>query len=343
MRGNALLKAEVTGNQAFGELTSPSNVRVYQTTPRFEGCNINTYIGFKHVMYLAEESVVQFFRDNGIFPRKLFEDHGICLDIVDHNIRILHGLKLDDQVKVQITPKPPKNKELVLAFAMFVEREGGEVKAATGNIAVQFKQHDAFPEFAKAPDAVTPFLVSKLDRTGNFRAPRHLEFDPSQGRGDNVPADDLIKQVYSPEDNVFVWTWHIPYIYCHYTKFMQMSGYIRVMEEVADLFWADRGISIYTYLDTRQWIPVVPSAKISMLQDAIMEETIYTVFKMDHIFRDATYTHKMDCYVKRDGHLVHTATGEITHGYAKNVSRREWKLVSFDDVTLDALNNVRTS
>jgi hypothetical protein len=75
-----------------------------------------------------------------------------------------------------------------------------------------------------------------------------------------------------------------------------------------------------------------------MLRDAIMEETIYTVFKMDFIFRDATYTHTMDCYVERDGTLVHTASGEITHGYAKNVSRREWKLVSFDEVTVDALN-----
>lgn len=336
---NTILQAEVVNNNTLKKLLSTDNIKVFQSYPRFEGCNINTYIGFKHVMYLAEEAVIQFFREHGILPRQLYEDHGICFDLVDHNIRILHGLKMDDLVSIEIQPKQSKNKEMLFAFRMFVDRPNGRMKAATGNIVIQFKLHDGVADIEKIPESVSPFVVTKLDRTGYFKAPRNPEFDPTQGRGENQPADDLIKQVYAADDNVFVWKWHIPYIYCHYTKFMQMSGYVRIMEEVADLFWADRGISIYTYLDTRQWIPVVPSAKISMLQDAIMEETIYTVFRMDYIFRESTYTHVMDCYVKRDGRLVHTATGEITHGYAKNVSRREWKLVSFDDITLDALNN----
>jgi acyl-CoA thioesterase FadM len=335
---NTLLGAEISGNKALEQMLSTDNVRTYQSYTRFEGCNINTYIGFKHVMYLAEEAIISFFRDHGIRPRDLYEDHGICFDLVDHSIRILHGLKIDDLVEIEIQPKKTENKEMVFAFRMFVPRPSDRLKVAAGTLAVQFKQHDSVPEIENVPAEIAPFLVTKLDRTGGVKAPRVPEFDPSQGRGVVQPHDDLIKQVYDPDDNVFVWKWHIPYIYCHYSKFMQMSGYIRLMEEVADLFWADRGISIYTYLDTRQWIPVVPSAKISMLRDAIMEETIYTVFKMDFIFRDATYTHTMDCYVERDGTLVHTASGEITHGYAKNVSRREWKLVSFDEVTVDALN-----
>ncbi|WP_444997958.1 thioesterase family protein [Aliikangiella sp. IMCC44359] len=336
---NKLLDKEVIDSKVFEQLLSTDNVKSFQMYPRFEGCNINTYIGFKHVMYLAEEAVIQFYREHGIIPRKLYEDNGICFDLVDHNIRILHGLKMDDLVDIEVQPKKTKNKEMVFAFRMYVDRDGKKIKASTGNIAVMFKQHDGVTDFEQVPDSVQPFVVSKLDRTGQFKAPRTPDFDPSEGRGENQPDDSLITQVYKPEDNVFVWKWHIPYIYCHYTKFMQMSGYVRIMEEVADLFWADRGISIYTYLDTRQWIPVVPSAKITMLQDAIMEETIYTVFRMDYIFRDSTYTHIMDCYVKRDGNLVHVATGEITHGYAKNVSRKEWKLVSFDEITLNALNN----
>lgn len=340
---NKLLEAEVINNEALEKLLSTDNIKSFKSYPRFEGCNINTYIGFKHVMYMAEEAVIQFFREHDIRPRQLYEEYGICFDLVDHSIRILHGLKMDELVDVEIQPKKSENKEMLFAFRMFIERGDNRIKAATGTIAIQFKQHDGVTDIEQVPTAVAPYVVSKLDRTGQFTAPRKLEFDPSQGRGESQPDDSLITQLYKPEDNVFVWKWHIPYIYCHYTKFMQMSGYVRLMEEVADLFWVDRGISIYTYLDTRQWIPVVPSAKISMLQDAIMEETIYTVFSMDFIFRESTYTHKMDCYVKRDGNLVHTATGEITHGYAKNVSRKEWKLVNFDDVTLDALNNRKRS
>ena len=336
---NELVADELANSKVVENLMALDNIRTYQSYTKFEGCNINTYIGFKHVMYMAEEGVISFLREQGLGSRKLFEDHAICLDLVDHNIRILHGLKMDDLVDVEIQPKKIKGKELPFAFRLFVDRDGKRIKAATGNIIVQFKQHDSVPELENTPEVVAPFLLTKLDRKGQFKAPRHQDFDPSNGRGDTMPDDEIIKNLTAGKDNVFVWKWHIPYIYCHYTKFMQMSGYVRIMEEAADLFWAERGISIYTYLDTRQWIPVVPSAKISMLQDAIMEETIYTVFDMDFIFRDATYTHNMDCYVVRDGNLVHTATGEITHGYAKNVSRKEWKLVSFDDVTLDALNN----
>ncbi len=41
--------------------------------PRFEGCNICTWIGFKHVMYCIEEAVVDHFRAHGFGPRELYE------------------------------------------------------------------------------------------------------------------------------------------------------------------------------------------------------------------------------------------------------------------------------
>jgi hypothetical protein len=43
--------------------------------------------------------------------------------------------------------------------------------------------------------------------------------------------------------NAYAWKWRIPYFYCHFTERMQMSGYLRQMEEVVDLFLADRGVS----------------------------------------------------------------------------------------------------
>jgi len=40
--------------------------------PRFEGSNICTWIGFKHVMYLIEEAVLEYMRRNGMSPRQLY-------------------------------------------------------------------------------------------------------------------------------------------------------------------------------------------------------------------------------------------------------------------------------
>ena len=96
-------------------------------------------------------------------------------------------------------------------------------------------------------------------------------------------------------------------------------------------------------LESRRWIPVVPTARLEILAEALMEETIYTVYTVESIYKDVTYTSRMDCYVPRNGALLHTATGQITHGYAEILNRRDWALVNFDQYTLAALggNKVR--
>ena len=137
--------------------------------------------------------------------------------------------------------------------------------------------------------------------------------------------------------NAIVWRWRIPYFYCHFSERIQHSGYLRLMEEVVDLFLAQRGISIRTMLEGRRWIPVVPRARGEILREAYLEEEIVTVFTVEGIFKDLTYTARMDCYVPRGDGLVRTATGTITHGYAVVLDRRDWELVAFDAETLAGL------
>jgi hypothetical protein len=110
-----------------------------------------------------------------------------------------------------------------------------------------------------------------------------------------------------------------------------------VLEEIVDVFLAERGISIRTMLDQHQWIPVVPQARVNILREAYMEEELHTVFSVTEVFKNLTYTASIDCYVHRAGRFVHTATGTITHGYAVIVDRHDWKLVPFDERTLAAL------
>ncbi|MCM3807317.1 hypothetical protein ND808_15760 [Streptomyces sp. DR7-3] len=109
------------------------------------------------------------------------------------------------------------------------------------------------------------------------------------------------------------------------------------MEEVVDRFLADRGISIRTMLVERGWIPVVSRARVHMLADALMEETLHTVFTVQEIVKDVMYTATFDTYVHRDGRLVHTATGTIMHGYAVSRGELAGTLAEFDDTTRAAL------
>jgi acyl-CoA thioesterase FadM len=304
--------------------------------PRFEGSNICTWIGFKHVMYIVEEAVLRHFSENGLAPRRLFEESGLCVEIVDSSVRILHALHMDDLVRVEVRPAiKPQNHELAVAVNIFVTRDGEEKKAVTGQVKVLIRRDRSGVTAGAPPTALAPYVTEEINRSGNTSFPKSV---PLSGRGTSNVGDDIIKTVVSPEANAFIWKWHVPYFYCHFTERMQHSGYIRLMEEVVDLFLADRGISIRTMLDSRQWIPVVPAARIEILREALMEETIYTVYTVEGVYKETTYTSRMDCYTLRDGALIHCATGKITHGYAKILNRRDWALVNFDAEVIAALN-----
>lgn len=304
---------------------------------RFEGSNICTWIGFKHVLYLVEEATLEHFRQSGYSPRELFEKHGICLEIVDQDARILHALHMDDNVRIEVKPNTMSKDTSCLNYkvSIFVERDGKEVKAVISKVKVLFRRDTFIAPAESTVPQITPYVVSEIKRG----APATLERNVALERGTvgAVPKNELIRGVVSPDQNCFVWKWHIPYFYCHFTERMQHSGYLRQMEEVVDLFLADRGISIWKMLETRKWIPVVPTAQVEILREAYMEETLYTVFTVEQIVKDTTYDARMDCYVERDGGLVHTATGHITHGYAVIENRRDWSLVQFDAETLTAL------
>ena len=277
--------------------------------PRYEGSNICTWIGFKHVNYLVEEAVLDHFRQAGMPARWLYEVHGVCLDLVELDTRILHAFHMDDLVAAEVLPDAaPEDGRLGFRVELRVQRDV-TVKAATSRVRLVLRSDGEAPRDQAVASLVTSSLPSALPG-----ADREGASPVAAGRG-----------------NAVAWTWRVPYFYCHFSRHVQMSGYLRLMEEVVDLFLAERGVSIRTLLDRRKWIPVVPRSSITVLDDALMEEELTTVFTVEEVFKDLTYTARMDCYVPRGGDPVHTMTGRITHGYAFISSRRDWALVNFDE------------
>jgi acyl-CoA thioesterase FadM len=315
---------------------APIGVRsTYRAHPRFEGANINSWIGFKHVMYLLEEAVLAHFRQQGHGPRALFDAHGLGLDIVDSDARILTALHLDDMVRTEVSEMSADGGELVLRAESFVEREGDEpVKAVAATLRVVLRAED---DGADPPPELAGYTVARIDRPATAMNPAPPAL-PAPDAG-AVPGlrDGAGQQPVLMTDGGLMWRWRVPYFYCHYSTRAQHSGYLRLMEEVVDLFLSSRGISIRTMLDRHRWIPVVPRASLSVLGEALMEEELYTVFTVEDVYKNFTYTARMDCYVHRDDRLVPTATGRITHGYAEIRNRRDWRLVEFDPPTAVAL------
>lgn len=312
--------------------------------PRYEGSNISTWIGFKHINYLVEEAVLEHFRASGLPARGLYEAHGLGLDIVSLDTRILSALHMDDLAVAHVVPNT-KDGDRTLGFKVSIDVDRGSTttKAVTSKVRVSLRVDSYLEDAGEIPPELSRFTVERLgaDLAEPPTVPAATVATANNtslaaGRG-TTGSDPVLDQLLAGK-NAFGWKWRIPYPYCHFTERLQMSGYLRQMEEVVDLFLADRGISIKTLLDDRRWIPAVPHSKIRILDEALIEDDLYTIYTVEQVFKDLTYTSRMDCYVVRDGKLRPTATGTITHGYAVIDNRRDWRLVNFDQQVLDAFH-----
>ena len=313
------------------EGTSKTTVR-----PRYEGNNICTWIGFKHVNYMVEDAILQHFRFAGLSSRRLFEDYALGLYIVSIDTRILNAFHLDDEATATITAKGLNDKGR-LSFTVMMSREGKTVDVSS-KVEVALRRED----FVGGPHAANEELDAlTVARIATAEPGDHVKpaAQPSLSLERGTHGNDPVLAYLTEGRNAFGWRWRIPYFYCHNNERLQMSGYLRNMEEIVDLFLANRGISIKTLLDDRRWIPVVPHSHIEFLDEALIEEDLYMVYTVEDIFKEFTYRSRMDAYVVRDNRLIQVATGTITHGYALIDSRTDWHLVPFDERVMNAFKD----
>ncbi len=307
---------------------------VYHGRPRYEGANIRTWIGFKHFEYLVEEAVLQYFRDRGYGPAVLYHTYGLGLEIVDSSIQLPNALNVDDEVTATVTAAPTQPAGMLALNVKFTAtREAGnigdetEAKVLSGKVRVALVREKDAPGDAPAPADLDPYVVSDV-----------AELDGPAREPVAAATDEDVRGALVPEgSNAFLWSWRVPYFYCHYSHRLQHSGYVRALEEIVDRFLAERDLSIYTMLEERGWIPVVSRARVRMLADVLMEETLHTVFTVEDVIKNSLYTARFDAYVRRDGRLVHTATGSIMHGYAISRGEGVGSLAQFDERALTAL------
>jgi acyl-CoA thioesterase FadM len=318
--------------------TEDDGVTILSRYPSFEGANIATGIGFKHIMYLAEDGVIHYFRERGLGPQTLYESHGLGLEIVHADVRLLTGINLDDLVRIEVRATSlPADKELSFSVQMFVTRAGRDVKAATGHWKVVLRQEAASSE-ENLPSVLAGYVTEKIDRS----PPPPLLLSNSIRR-DDQDIESIISQLLLQGNNSFLWKRRIPYYHCHYNTRLQHSGYLRLLEEVVSLFLADRGISIRTMLETKGWVPIVTKTEIEIMREAYIEEDMYVVFTVENIFKSFTYRARVDFHVLRGTELFLTGRGVITHGYLEIKGRRDWNLASFDEPTLGALSGRETT
>ncbi|WP_232376153.1 alpha/beta fold hydrolase [Amycolatopsis aidingensis] len=280
--------------------------------PRYEGANIRTWIGFKNFMYLVEEAILEYFRERGVGARSLYHRYGLGLEIVDSSVQLPMTLEVDDEVCATVvsgTPRPDRG--MPFSVQLTVERDGRNVTALTGKVRAALVPVKDGSGTEPVPSFLEPYVVAEVAQL------RHDEAGSLP-----VGSGQDVAEVLAPEgSNSYLWSWRASYVYCHFSDRLQHSAYVRAVEEVVDRFLYDRGLEIGRLLAERSWIPVVSRARVQLLDDVWMDETVHTVFTVQDVLKDIIYTARADSYVRRGGELVRTATASIVHGYA--ISRGE--------------------
>ncbi|MFI2759702.1 hypothetical protein ACH5A3_12580 [Streptomyces echinatus] len=301
-------------------------------TPGYEGANIGTYIGFKHVNYLVEKAVIEHFRRQGLPVGGLYESYGLGFDLVDLEARLRGGVFVDDEAVLEVKPVTGDD-DTAFRFkvSITVLRDGEPKKIVTASAAAVLRRDEddrRLPGREPAPAVLDRFTVATLGTPEPGEAVPATDGDlRSGGTADRDPVLDRLLA----GRNGYGWKFRIPYPYVHYFSRMHMSAYLRQMEEAKHRFVDARGISIGAQLAERNWIPAVTHSRIEILGEALLEEDLYTVYTVESIFKNLLYTARMDCYVVRDGRLARVATGVITHGYGVVENGNQARVVTWDD------------
>lgn len=273
----------------------------YRGRPRYNGANINTYIGFKNFMFLAEDAVLEHFRTHGLGPQDLFTRYGLGLEVVDASTRLINTLHVDDEVRgIVESSRPRSGAGMVCKVRLDAMRPGGDVQVLTGKLRVALVQEKDGAGTEPVPADLAELVVPEVAAV--------VQAPPAEPAGTDAIAT-------ATPDNGFLWQWKIPYYYCHWYTRLQSNGYVRLLEEATDRYLEHAGLSITELLATRDWIPVVSRSRVVMHADAFMGETLLISYVVDDVIKDSVFTATMTCRVQRGEQLVTVATATIMHGY----------------------------
>jgi hypothetical protein len=267
--------------------------------PRFDGGNIRAWIGFKQILALVEESVVDWCRQMGAGPRRLYQHHGLELELLDVSAQLTALVELDDELEATVTPRQGNRLEVTL------ERAGVLCARAAVWMAL-YRRCEGEPP----PAPLLPFVAAA--------AP--------------APAD-----VPAPPPDRFAWRWRARYFRCHYSTHLQHSAWVAALEEGVDRFLEARGLSIRRMLQERGWIPVVSRVRVRLLGVVPLEADVETTFEVTDILRGLAYAGRMDGYLCRGDTRLHVASADILHGYAHAGGESAGRLATLDAETCQRL------
>ena len=310
-----------------GNMAVDQRVTFVPCRPRYDGANIRTWIGFKQFMSLGTEAVLEWYRERGFGPQRLYHEFGLGLEVVDSSAQLPAVLEIDDDVVAEVVAKAPGTFQVRLRLA----RGGTGIVAMRGTLRVALvRRREARKRRCRGPISLRGSFQASARRNRprscpGCQSPRVLSRDrccPPQARGRFTGlGEPAISTVTIPTVSN--------------TRRM-LARWRRSSTGSSEA----RGLSIERMLSVKGWIPVV-CARVRVVEEARLGERIETTFEVIDLVGRLAYDAEMICYVRRGGSLVPTAKARILHGYALSRGPEAGRLIELDEPTLAALSGGR--
>ncbi len=288
--------------------------------PQYPDMNVGTWVGFWPLVSLAEDAVLEWFRDRGYGPATLYQDYGLRLCVIDSSVMILGPAGADDEMTAEVEQVGAR----FLSVRLDSRRDGASSVVLRGRLTAVLVREPAAAE--PVPQDLAGLVVDDITGLGT-----------AVGSHDPRYEEQALAAAAAQGPNGFRQSWRIPYSACQYSGQMKLSGYVRALEQITDEFLAVKGLRVSQVLAERGWIPAVSKARIRLLADACLDETIHADYEIAQVVKGTMFDGRLECHVRRGDRVVPTATAMVMHGYARADGPEAGRFVALDEAAIAAV------
>ncbi|WP_422768948.1 hypothetical protein ACN28C_19325 [Plantactinospora sp. WMMC1484] len=286
---------ESTGHQDY-----PGRVSEVVLRPHYDTANTRLRVGTRGLTALAEEAVVHWFRVRKLSPAVLLERFGLEFSIIDCSSLAFGVAHLDDEITASAQPVGSRYFNVRLSV--------GDRRVLQSRITVVMPRVPGRRE--ELPEELTGMAIDEFDRIPTAVDTHDPEFE----------ARDLDERITNDALGWFR-SWRVPVSGCHYDNRMQYSGHLRILDELAELFAADRGLPARQTLLEHGLVPVMPRVRLRLLADAYAGDLVHTTYEVHQVVGGACFDCRFDAHVQRGDRRIPVATGILLSAYAREDDR----------------------
>lgn len=267
--------------------------------PWYESAGVGAWAGLSQLTALSEEAVASRFRERDQAPAALYRDYGLRLSVLDASVLFKSPLGTGDEVSAEVAGIGPRYWDVRL----WTWRGHARQDVLRGRLTVGLVRDR--PARAEVPPDLAPLVVEDLAGLGTSVGSHDVGHE-QQALAAAAAAGTL---------GGFHRAWRVAHPACHRSGRMSFAAYARALESLTEDYLTDRGLRVSRLLADRGWVPGYARARIRLLGDAALDETLHARYSVARLVGRGLLDGRVECYVQRGARFVPTATAILLHGF----------------------------